>query len=105
MGIFTDAAGITHGFSARKEQFRGTASRVGEGEANAAVQIDGSFTSLIDLALSDATLTITSLLNEQAGPRAASSPPSARGTAPARRASRLADGELLCGRNEKGHTS
>ena len=62
-----DAAGLTHGFLATKEQFNGKASGVGRGEGDAAVEIAGTFSSPIDLDLCAATLTITSLLNEQAG--------------------------------------
>lgn len=65
VGAFTDSAGAQHGLLATKEQFNGKAIRVGE--ANAAVEIGGTFVSPTDLDLYDSTLTITSLLNEQAG--------------------------------------
>jgi probable HAF family extracellular repeat protein len=65
VGYFFDAVGAQHGFLASKEQFSGKA--IGAGAEQAAVEIVGSFTSPTDLDLSAATLTITSLLNEQAG--------------------------------------
>ena len=67
VGIFAYAGGVTHGFLATKEQFSGKAIGVGASGDNAAVEIAGTFTSPIDLDLSAATLTITNLLNEQAG--------------------------------------
>jgi probable HAF family extracellular repeat protein len=65
VGGVTDSGGAQHGFLATRERFRGKASGVGAEQA--AVEIAGSFTSPIDLDLSAATLTITSVLNEQAG--------------------------------------
>jgi hypothetical protein len=67
VGRFADASATPHSFLATKEQFNGKASGVGSGEENTAVEIDGTFTSLTDLDLSAATLTITSSLNELAG--------------------------------------
>ncbi len=67
VGDFVDSTSVAHGFLATKEQFSGKASGVGSGEENAAVEIAGTFTSPTDLDLCAATLTITSLLNEQAG--------------------------------------
>ena len=66
VGYFGDSTDVAHGFLATKEQFSGKAVGVGSGE-NAAVEIFGRFTSPTDLDLSASTLTITSLLNEQAG--------------------------------------
>ena len=67
VGDFADSAGIFHGFPATKEQFNGKVSGVGASQENATVEIVGSFTSPTDLDLSASTLTITNLLNEQAG--------------------------------------
>jgi uncharacterized membrane protein len=65
VGAVIDTGGVAHGFLATRDRFRGKASGVGAEQG--AVEIAGSFTSPIDLDLSAATLTITSLLNEQAG--------------------------------------
>ena len=66
VGAFVESTSVAHGFLATKEQFSGKAVGVGSDE-NAAVELAGTFTSPIDLDLSAATLTITNLLNEQAG--------------------------------------
>jgi probable HAF family extracellular repeat protein len=67
VGGFVDAGVAIHGLLATKEQFNGKAIGVGSGEDNAAVELAGTFTAPSDLDLSAATLTITNLLNEQAG--------------------------------------
>jgi probable HAF family extracellular repeat protein len=67
VGNFTDAVGVDHGLLATKERFSGKAIGLGAGADNAAVEIAGTFTSPTDLDLSAATLTISNLLNEQAG--------------------------------------
>jgi probable HAF family extracellular repeat protein len=67
VGRLADASGAQHGFLATKEQFNGNASGLGADGNNAAVEIAGTFTSPTDLDLSAATLTVASLLNEQAG--------------------------------------
>ena len=67
VGDFADSAGIFHGFLATEEQFNGRVIGVGASQENATVEIVGSFTSPTDLDLNASTLTITNLLNEQAG--------------------------------------
>ena len=67
VGQFIDANVVSHGFVASSSEFSGKASRAGKGEENAAIEIVGSFTSPTDLDLNASTLTITNLLNEQAG--------------------------------------
>jgi probable HAF family extracellular repeat protein len=67
VGRFADAGAMQGSFLATKEQFNGKAIGVGAGEEKATVEIVGTFTSPIDLDLSAATLTISSLLNERAG--------------------------------------
>jgi hypothetical protein len=67
VGYLIDGGGVNHGLLATKEQFSGKAIGLGAGADNAAVEIAGTFTSPTDLDLSAATLTISNLLNEQAG--------------------------------------
>jgi hypothetical protein len=66
-GFVLDTEIVGHGLVASRDAFSARAIGVGASDENAGVEIAGTFFSPTDLDLSGATLTITSLLDEQAG--------------------------------------